>query len=219
MFKPDFWQKRMKYKLVIFDFDGTLADSFPWFTNALNKAADKFHFRRCEENEIEHLRSLDIKSIMKKLKISFWKAPMIVAYMRSNMTADIANTKLFEGISNLLERLADKETILALVTTNSHENVIKVLGEKNASLFSHYECGVDVFGKGHKFKKILAKTHLTASEAICIGDEIRDIEAAKLARIDSGAVSWGYTTFETLKKYSPAKLFTTIEEIYEQVVF
>jgi phosphoglycolate phosphatase len=209
----------MKYKLVIFDFDGTLADSFPWFTKALNKAANKFHFHHCEENETEHLRSLDIKSIMKKLKIPFWKAPMIVAYMRSNMTTEIASMRLFEGVSNLLERLADKELILALVTTNSHENVIKVLGERNASLFTHYECGVDVFGKGHKFKKILAKTHLSAKEAICIGDEIRDIEAAKQARIDSGAVSWGYTTFETLKKYSPTKLFTTIEEIYEKVFF
>ena len=208
----------MKYKLVIFDFDGTLADSFPWFIKALNKAADKFHFRHCDESEAEHLRSLDIKAIMKKLKISFWKAPMIVAYMRSNMTKDIANMKLFEGISTLLEYLAGKELILALVTTNSHENVIKVLGEKNASLFQHYECGVDVFGKSHKFKKILAKTRLTSEEAICIGDEIRDVEAAKQAGIDSGAVSWGYTTFEALQKYSPTKLFTTIEEIYEKVL-
>jgi len=208
----------MKYKLVIFDFDGTLADSFLWFIKALNKAADKFHFHHCEKNETENLRSLDIKSIMKKLKISLWKAPMIVAYMRSNMTTDIANMRLFEGISNLLERLADKEIILALVTTNSHENVIKVLGERNASLFSHYECGVDIFGKSHKFKKILTKAQLSSNEAICIGDEIRDIEAAQLAGIDSGAVSWGYTTFETLKKYSPTELFTTIKEIYEKVV-
>ena len=208
----------MKYKLVIFDFDGTLADSFLWFIKALNKAADKFHFHHCEKNETENLRSLDIKSIMKKIKISLWKAPMIVAYMRSNMTTDIANMRLFEGISNLLERLADKEIILALVTTNSHENVIKVLGERNASLFSHYECGVDIFGKSHKFKKILTKAQLSSNEAICIGDEIRDIEAAQLAGIDSGAVSWGYTTFETLKKYSPTELFTTIKEIYEKVV-
>lgn len=208
----------MKYKLVIFDFDGTLADSFPWFIKTLNKAAAKFHFNHCEENEIELLRSLDIKAIMKRLRISFWKAPMIVAYLKSNMTADIANMRLFKGISNLLERLENKQIILALVTTNSYENVIKVLGEKNASLFSHYECGVDIFGKSHKFKKILAKTHLAFNEAICIGDEIRDIEAAKLAGIDSGAVSWGYTTLETLKKYSPTELFSTIEEIYEKIV-
>jgi phosphoglycolate phosphatase len=134
------------------------------------------------------------------------------------MAIDIANMRLFEGTSNLLERLANKKMALALVTTNSYENVIKVLGEKNASLFNHYECGVDVFGKSHKFRKILIKTHFMANEAICIGDEIRDIEAAKLAEIDSGAVSWGYTTFETLKKYSPTELFTTIEEIYEKLV-
>ena len=46
----------MKYRLVIFDFDGTLADSFPWFVGTLNAVADKFKFKRIEEGAIERLR-------------------------------------------------------------------------------------------------------------------------------------------------------------------
>ena len=45
------------YRLVIFDFDGTLADSFPWVLRAMDDVADRFKFRRVREGELEELRT------------------------------------------------------------------------------------------------------------------------------------------------------------------
>lgn len=63
----------MTYRLAIFDMDGTLADSFPWFARNLNAVADKFRFRRIAPDEVETLRQLDARRILERLEVPGWK--------------------------------------------------------------------------------------------------------------------------------------------------
>ena len=63
----------MRYRLVIFDFDGTLADSFPWFIVIIDKLADEHGFRRIEGDEVERLRSYDARSLVGDLGVALWK--------------------------------------------------------------------------------------------------------------------------------------------------
>ena len=85
-------------------------------------------------------------------------------------------------------------------------------------LIDYYECGVRLFGKQAKLKKILKQSGIHADEAICIGDEIRDIQAAQKVKIPFGAVAWGYTNLEALKAYAPAEVFTKVGEIAERII-
>ena len=68
------------YSLIIFDFGGTLADSYTWFTVTMNKAAKKFDFREVSPGEIEMLRRFDYKQLLHYLGISKWKIPLITLY-------------------------------------------------------------------------------------------------------------------------------------------
>jgi phosphoglycolate phosphatase len=207
----------LKYQLIIFDFDGTLADTLPWLQSVINQVAAKYRFKPLDSKEFEELRSCDAGGILRHLGMSLWKAAIIGNHLRRLMAGDIKSIQAFEGTSQLLRDLVRRKVQLAIMTSNSCENVLRVLGPEDASLISSFECGVSIFGKQAKIRKILRKMKIPPSEILLIGDEIRDIDAARKAGIACGAVSWGYTKSEALAVHKPDYLFTTVSEIAEQL--
>lgn len=202
----------MKYQLVILDFDGTLADSFPWFIRVFNEVADKFSFRKIRDHEIDTLRGLSGREMMKHLGVATWKVPLIVAHMRKLKTRDIDTIKLFPGVPEMMRGLKAAGIELAIVSSNAPHNVEKVLGA-NRALIDYLDCGGSIFGKASMLEKVLKQSATPADRALCIGDEIRDLEAAKSAGIPFGAVAWGYTNLPALQKHGPAEVFGTMGEI------
>ncbi len=208
----------MKYKLVIFDFDGTLADTFPWFLSIADQVADVFHLKRFDPEQIDQLRRLDVQKVLKQYELPLWKLAVIGRYVQKMMTQDIHRIGLFQGVEDLLDTLAGTGVQLALVSSNSYTNVRKVLERRNADRIGYYECGVSLFGKQAKFKRVLEKSGVRPDEALCVGDELRDIQAAHAAQIPFGAVAWGYTPIEALMALAPREVFHTVGEIYEKVI-
>jgi phosphoglycolate phosphatase len=92
----------MRYSLIIFDLDGTLADSFPWFLGSLNSVADAFRLRRVAGDEIEPLRRADVPEILKHLGVPRWKLPMIARYMRQLKSTQLDTIRLFPGVDPML---------------------------------------------------------------------------------------------------------------------
>jgi phosphoglycolate phosphatase len=203
----------MKYKLAIFDFDGTLANSLPWFITVVNQIADSHKFRRIEVHEQKTLRGYDARKVLQHLEIPMWKVPMIARDLRQRMTQDIDNIILFDGVDRMLQSLSSNGITLAIVSSNSTANIRRVLGPENSALIRHFECGASLFGKRKKFRNVLREFNISPAEAICIGDELRDLQAARAEKIPFGAVPWGYTTVESLVASSPEELFATMEEI------
>jgi phosphoglycolate phosphatase len=203
----------MKYRLVLFDFDGTLADTGDWVAQAMNRAAVRFGFRSTSAAEIEMLRGLPNREILRYLGVPLWKLPRIVMYIRQLATAESPRTKLFPGTREMLARLSAGGVALAVVSSNSEENIRRVLGTDTATLIRYYECGISLFGKAARFKRILKRSGLPAAQALAIGDESRDIDAAKAAGLPSGAVTWGYATGMLLRSCEPTEVFDSVEEI------
>jgi phosphoglycolate phosphatase len=201
------------YKLVIFDFDGTLADSARWMVEELTPLAARFGFRQACESEIEILRGCDTRQILSRLEIPAWKLPLIAGHLRKRVAQDAETIKLFPGAKALLRRLAGQGVVLALVSSNSAANVRRILGPEAAALIEHYACGASLFGKAAKFRKVVKRARVQPCEALCIGDETRDIEAAREAGLASGAVAWGYARRELLAERSPTWLFETPDDV------
>lgn len=207
----------MKYKLVIFDFDGTLADSFPWAVGIANDMADKHRFKRVDDREREMLRGYSARQILKYLGVRWWRMPSIAKDVRRAMARDIHLIPLFDGVDELFEVLASQGVTLAIVSSNSEQNIRHVLGETNCAQVKHFECGVALFGKTRKINKVLKKTQVDPREAILIGDEIRDGQAARKAGIAFGAVAWGFTRADALAAQAPNALFNAMHEIALEV--
>ena len=207
----------MKYQLVIFDFDGTMADSFPWFLSVFNTVADRYRFKRTEVHEGTTLRGYSARQIVQHLGVPRWKLPFIARHARALAKRDRAQIALFPGVDHMLAQLTAAGITLAIVSTNSEATVRHVLGPENTARITYYACGGSIFGKCAHFRRTLKRSGVRPQEALCIGDEIRDLEAATAAGIPFGAVAWGYTTIKALQAHTPAEVFLQIEEITERL--
>jgi phosphoglycolate phosphatase len=203
----------LKYDIAAFDFDGTLADTMPWFNSILNTVADKYGFRKVDASERDQLRSREASEILKFLNIPLWKLPAIMSHVRSLMQEIDPSVQLFDGIPDALARLKASGLRLAVVSSNSVENVQRVLGEQTSALFDDYECGTDLFGKAAKIDRLL-KQHGTAPERfLLVGDEMRDIDAARKAGVRVGSVAWGYNHLDALRDRGPDELFLAVADL------
>ncbi|MHC2388482.1 hypothetical protein ACVMFA_007433 [Bradyrhizobium liaoningense] len=126
----------MPYSLAIFDLDGTLADSFPWFLRTINDVADRFNFRRVKDEDIEELRHASSREILARLEVPLWKLPAIARHARRLKAEAAAEIALFAGVEAMLRTLAENGVQLALVTSDSEANAREKLGEA-AALFAH----------------------------------------------------------------------------------
>jgi phosphoglycolate phosphatase len=202
----------LKYKLIAFDFDGTLADSFPFFIEVFGMLADAHGFARIDHADIDRLRGYDAKALMRHVGLPLWKFPQVATHFKRLMAADIARIKLFDGMAEALQQLAAAGIELAVVSSNSVDNVRSVLGAE-AALITHFECGVDLFGKRHKLRHLFKRSGLSQHKMLSIGDELRDLEAARAVSIPFGAVAWGYSRFDVLLAEAPEEAFSSVEEL------
>jgi phosphoglycolate phosphatase len=160
-------------RLVIFDFDGTLADSFGWFLDISDALADRYRFDRFDRRDLDRLRAMDARQLLKHHRVPLWKVPFILRRARAMMARDLARMPLFPGVHGALAALAGRGVTLAIVTTNSRANVLRVLGP-SASLFRELEHGVSIGGKARKLRRVLRRTRTAAAHALFVGDELRD---------------------------------------------
>ncbi|WP_295910811.1 HAD-IA family hydrolase [uncultured Xanthomonas sp.] len=195
-----------RYDLVIFDFDGTLADSFPWFLATINGVADEFGFHRFDVARLDEIRSLSARELMARSGLRWWRVPAVAQRMRTLMSAQIERIALFDGVADLLAQLAQAGVQLALVTSNSRANVARVLGPTLLAQFRDVRCGAAVLGKRRKLRASLCACSVFAARALCVGDEIRDAEAARQAGIAFAGVAWGYTLPAALQPHTPLPL-------------
>ncbi|HVZ29911.1 MAG TPA: HAD hydrolase-like protein [Asticcacaulis sp.] len=200
-------------RLIIFDFDGTLADSFGWFLDTFDTIADRFDFKRLDRSRIEDFRHLDARELMRLHGVPLWKVPMIAAHARTLQSHNLDTIKLFDGMAQVVAELHAKGIVIAVVTSNARANVETVLGTDLTTRIDHFACGASLFGKVGKFKALLQSLDLKPHDALAIGDELRDIEAARAAGIKAGTVAWGYTAPERLMAEKPDYLFETPADI------
>ena len=206
----------MPYSLAIFDLDGTLADSFPWFLRTINDVADRFGFRRVRDEDVEVLRHASTREILSRLEVPLWKLPAIARHARWLKGEAAAEISLFPGVEPMLRTLADNGVQLALVSSDSEANAREKLGPA-AALFAHFDCAASVFGKPAKFRRVMRRAGITPTDVISIGDEVRDIEAARAVGIACGAVNWGYAAPAALQALAPDHMFAQMDEIVDVV--
>jgi phosphoglycolate phosphatase len=201
------------YRLAIFDFDGTLADTGAWFRSVVNDIARRYRFREVSPAELDDLRSVGTREVLRALRIPWWKLPAIARYTRKIAARDIDRMVRFPGIEAALAALDEAGIGLAVVSSNSEANVRRVLGPGTADRIRLYACGASLLGKERHLRRVVKRSGVPAAEVIAIGDEARDIEAATAAGIAAGAVTWGYGEPGALRACRPALVFGSVEEM------
>ena len=203
----------MKYRALIFDFDGTIADTLGETRNIFNELAPDYGIRQVEEHEIAALRHLSLKQILSELKIPKRRVPSIIARGTGMMRANIDRLKLIEGMHEALTEMREHVENFGILTSNSTANVDVFL--RNHGLRDHFgfvSSTSKLTGKARHLRAIRKTFSLKNEEMLYIGDELRDVKAAQKARIPHAAVSWGFNSRESLQKSKPTYLFDTPED-------
>jgi phosphoglycolate phosphatase len=203
----------LRYDLVVFDFDGTLADSLTWFRTALSDVIEKHGLTPICEQRAETLRGMAPKAIMDELGIPTWKLPFIAADVRARAAENVHQITLFDGIAELLRELRAGGTEIAVVSSNGEDAIRQVMGPDLVAHISHFACGAALFGKAAVFRKVVRKAGSTPARTLCIGDEVRDIEAAREAGCGCGAVEWGFATRKILEASGPDHIYEVPQDI------
>ncbi len=210
--------KHENYGLVVFDFDGTLCDSFRPVIGALNEIHESYGFRKVVEQEVPELRNFEMKEVLGRIGIGTFKLPFVVRRLRKLLAPRIATMGTFDGIPGLIADLNAKSLNVGVLTSNSLENVNLFLSNKNMKM-DFVSAGSSLFGKARHLNKL--KNKVTADVVrIYVGDETRDMQAAKEAGFVSVAVTWGYNTKSALERVEPdyiAENASMLEEVLEKI--
>jgi HAD superfamily hydrolase (TIGR01509 family) len=201
-------------KSIVFDFDGTIADSMQVVIEIYNSIlAPTYHIQPIKKGDEEVFRSKDPRSLLRSNGVSIFKLPVIVLRAHKEINKRISQIKPVNDMIDILKRLRSSYA-LGVCTSNSRNNVIKFLEENNASgLFDFIYSGKHLFGKHKLIHKLLKEHKLNRDETLFVGDEIRDIEAAHREGLKVVAVTWGYNNREALEHADPDYFADTPEEI------
>ncbi|MGV7195744.1 HAD-IA family hydrolase [Xanthomonas axonopodis] len=198
--------------LIIFDFDGTLADSFGFFLSTQRDLAARHGFRAAETHEVDAARRLSTRALIKQSGLPAWKVPLVAAdFIRLMRAAPPA--ALFPGIAQTVSALHAGGTRLAVVSSNSAENVQRVLGEELSTKFTLIEGGAHLLGKQRALRRVLRATSHTPAQAIYVGDQVADWEAAQVLGLPFAAVAWGYAHPEVFAGLAGTQLIERVEDL------
>jgi phosphoglycolate phosphatase len=203
----------MKYRALIFDFDGTIADTLSESWRIFNRLAPDYGVRQVEEHEIPGLRHLSLKQIISVLGIPKRRVPAIIARGTGMMRGNIDHLQLIDGMKEVIGELRGRTENFGILTSNSTANVDIFL--RNHGIRDHFEfvsSTSKLTGKARHLRAIRKTFSLKHAELLYIGDELRDMKAAQKAKIPHAAVSWGFNSRESLEKLNPTHLIDHPEE-------
>lgn len=199
-------------KTILFDFDGTLADTLRQVLLISNRLSGIYGYKKVAEEEIEYLRQKKTREVLRELSIPLLQLPYIASAIKKELRQDMHLIRPFAQIKEVIYQLKH-QFCLGIVTSNSAQNVQLFLEKHQMSWFDIIYSGSNLFGKSRILRKVLRKYQLAQKDVVYVGDETRDIEAAQKTGIDMIAVSWGMNAAETLSHMQPTHLIHTPEEM------
>lgn len=202
-----------KNLVIVFDFDGTIADTMGSIGKIMDKLSHDFDFKRMKDANLEELKNKKTKEVFESLGISLIKLPRILGKVRKVLHEEIGEVKPIRGMEEVLPQLKNGNRQLGIITSCPLKTVEKFLDKNNLKFFDFIYSESNIFNKADKMKALLEERKLNPENVFYVGDETRDIEAARSAGIKIIAVTWGFNKEEILEKENPDYLIRKPEEL------
>lgn len=197
---------------IIFDFDGTLANSLNVSIEIINEMNVTRHLTI---DDYYKLRNLPARQVLKELNVPLWRVPAIATEGKRLLKERADQLTLFDGIQEVVRKLS-KNHSLYVVSSNSPQIVSNILKRQGLDNVFHEVVGnVSLFGKALVLKRLIKKLNISNQKIYYVGDETRDIDAAKKAKLRMIAVSWGYNGVQALQNKNPDYIVDTPDQIME----
>lgn len=209
---------RQRIQTVVFDFDGTIADTLDVLIQIVNELSIKFGYPPTSPQQVEQYKQLSSRQILRQSQISYFKLPFVIWKAQRELAFRMTQIQPCPDMTAVLQDLKAEGYQLGILTSNSRSNVETFLRFNQLEhQFDFIYSGLTVFGKERLFRKLLRQENLKPEHLVYVGDETRDIEAAKKVGVASIAVGWGFNATTTLKKHNPDRTVKTPRELLAAV--
>ncbi len=191
---------------IVFDFDGTLADSQSVVLELYNDTAKERDFRHINREDWPKVRRMGIAEGLKFAGIKAYQIPGLLALGKREMVKRARDIKLFPGVADVVKQLNAYGHEVYLLSTNSNQVVNTVL--KNNGLIGYLTVlkSSQIFGKARAIRGLMRKHKLKSGDVWMVGDEVRDIQAAQKAGVNIISVTWGFQPTDVLGPAEPTAL-------------
>ncbi len=203
-------------KTIIFDFDGTIANTLDAVVNIYNDIAPKYNCKPVKHKDRKKLQAKRPQEFLKNYGVNHLKLFFLVIHTRRKLRNEIGNIKPIIGITQALKELKIAGFNLGIMTSNSKINVnifLEMNGIKN--IFDFIYTSKNIFGKDKTINQLLKNHKIRKDSVVYVGDETRDIEAARKVGIPIVAVSWGFNAREILALSEPDKIIDNPKKMLE----
>ncbi|MDD3685221.1 MAG: HAD-IA family hydrolase [Bacteroidales bacterium] len=205
-------------KTIIFDFDGTIADTLETIATLYNKIAHDFNCKPVSFEEKEKFRSMKTHEFLKECNIPVLLLPVLAIKIKAELRFEIRKVKAISGIVEALHDIKNAGYNIGVMSSNSVENINIFLKENSIEkLFDFVHSGKNIFGKDKVILRLLSKHKLKKEQVIYVGDETRDIEALKRIKLPIIAVSWGFNSHSVLEKLNPEGLIDNPNDLLPNI--
>lgn len=203
-------------RTIIFDLDGTIADSESTFFDIVNDLAPRFGYAPIAANESGELKKLHLRDfLLHRLGWRIIMFPIILRAGRAHYHAIANEVPVFPGTKEVFATLRERGYRIGIVSS-SEEKTVRAILEANGLAVDFIAHG-DLFGKARALKRTLREQSLSPEETLYVGDEVRDVEACRKAGIKIIAVTWGLNSKTALQEAS-AETVDTREALLERLL-
>lgn len=205
----------MHKSLLIFDFDGTIADTLRIAVKIANELGEEFGFRKVTQGEFVELKSKSVPELMRMAGLSWIQLPLFIKRARDSFKANLKLVPPITDMPEILHTLQQRGYRMGIVTSNTEEGVSRFLEDHHMQMFEFIDAPDSLFGKAKAIKRIIKKQQLRKRDVIMIGDELRDMEAAEKVGIDGLAVTWGFNSPKLLATNEQAHIIHDPKELLD----
>ncbi|UHD14930.1 HAD hydrolase-like protein [Thiocapsa bogorovii] len=188
---------------ILFDFDGTLVDSLDAALKAFRQVGPEFGCAPLSRERLEALRGMHALEVVRALGVPMYRLPQLATRMRCAMRVDLMETAPIEGIGEVLETLLHRGHRLGILSSNARASVQEYVRRHRLPGLEAVVGGTGLFGKAGALRRQASVQGIDPGRLVYVGDELRDLEAARDARALFAAVAWGYTPLQSLAAAGP----------------
>jgi phosphoglycolate phosphatase len=199
-------------RAVIFDFDGTIGDSFEYVYDFLKLEAK--NNSAYSAKELQRLRGMSMRRLALHLGVPVWRLPLTYFKGRRVMRAHMEHVEVFPGMDTVIRQLHQDGALLFIASSNSTHNIRNFLKHYGLShYFTVVRGGAGIMGKSSVIKQLIVRYRLTRSATWYVGDETSDVVAAAGAGVPCLAVTWGFADPKKMQMLEPAAIAHQAKDI------
>ncbi|MEL6488526.1 MAG: HAD hydrolase-like protein [Cyanobacteria bacterium J06621_3] len=192
---------------LIFDFDGTIADTLETIVNITNRIAPEYGYSPTTPEKLRYYQSLTPQELLKQSEIPLFRLPFLIRRVRREIGLELDTISLASELEPTLRELVAAGHQLMIMSSNSRNNIERFLSRHGlGDIFISVQGGVGLLSKARVLKRIVRRDGIDFSQVIYVGDETRDVDASNQVGILVAAVSWGFSSREALAAQDPAFL-------------